>query len=451
MTKSSRISDADIMHYLSLFPEGSSLRELALALPMKVPFYTLRRRLTDLSQGGKVSITGKSRASKYHAVTEKTPSGETKGISLSPESIDIEKKISQPLPLRKRVPYNRDFLGSYIPNATRYLAASVSEHLFELGKTDGKRPAGTYARTIYDRLLIDLSWNSSRLEGNTYSLLETERLLQFKEVAVDKDLSEAQMILNHKAAIEFLVETDQEIRLNRFTILNLHALLSNNLLGNPESCGSLRKIPVGIGESVYQPTPIPQMVEECFREILEKANLIQDPFEQAFFLMVQLPYLQPFEDVNKRVSRLSANIPLINKNLCPLSFVDVPTQTYINGLLGVYELNQIELLRDIFVWSYERACRLYSTTRKTLGEPDPFRLRYRQLIGETVREVVQNRLDKKGAIYAIRMKADNLVPAEDRSRFIETIEIELRSLHEGNIARYRLRQSEFDAWYKTWE
>jgi len=97
-----------------------------------------------------------------------------------------------------------------------------------------------------------------------------------------------------------------------------------------------------------------------------------------------MPYLQPFEDVNKRVSRLSANISLIRRNLCPLSFVDVPDRAYIDGILGVYELNRIELLRDVFVWAYERSCARYSAVRQSLGEPDPFRLRYRKKIYEFV-------------------------------------------------------------------
>ena len=94
--------------------------------------------------------------------------------------------------------------------------------MFELGKTDGNRPAGTYARQIYSRLLIDLSWNSSRLEGNTYSLLETERLLELGEVAEGKNRRETQMILNHKAAIEFIVDMAGEVDINRYTILNIH-------------------------------------------------------------------------------------------------------------------------------------------------------------------------------------------------------------------------------------
>ena len=95
---------------------------------------------------------------------------------------------------------------------------------------------------------------------------------------------------------------------------------------------------------------------------------IEDPFEQAFFLMVHLPYLQPFEDVNKRVSRLAANIPFIRHNLCPLSFIDVPQQAYVDAMLGVYELNQVELLRDVFVWAYARSCQQYVAVQQNMGQ-----------------------------------------------------------------------------------
>src|SRR5205085_11058663 len=138
----------------------------------------------------------------------------------------------------------------------------------------------------------------------------------------------------------------------------------NNLLTDSEACGRLRSIAVGIGKSVYQPLAIPQLIQELFQRIIDIACAIKNPFEQAFFLMVHLPYLQPFEDVNKRVSRLGANIPLIQANLCPLSFIDVPEQIYINGLLGVYELNQTELLAEVFAWAYERSCLRYTVAQK---------------------------------------------------------------------------------------
>ena len=315
---------------------------------------------------------------------------------------------------------------------------------------DGQRPAGTYARKIYSRLLIDLSWNSSRLEGNTYSLLETERLLELGEAAEGKDALEAQMILNHKSAIELLVEQAEEVGFNRYTILNLHALLSDNLLADPQACGRLRTIAVGVGGTVYHPLEVPQLINECFQEVLETAAAISDPFEQAFFAMVHLAYLQAFEDVNKRVSRLAANIPLIRENLCPLSFVDVPERAYIDGVLGVYELNRIELLRDVFVWAYQRSCARYSAVRQSLGEPDPFRLRYRTLVAESIAEIVRGNMDKKAATASIKQRAMEDVPQEDQARFIEVVETEVMSLHEGNIARYRLRPAEYQIWLERW-
>jgi fido (protein-threonine AMPylation protein) len=303
---------------------------------------------------------------------------------------------------------------------------------------------------VLDRLLIDLSWNSSRLEGNTYSLLETELLLATGQSSDGRNTEETQMILNHKAAIEMLAEQAGEIGFNRYTICNLHALLSDNLLPDPAACGRLRSRPVRIGRTVFHPLEVPQRIEACFLEILTKAEAITDPFEQAFFAMVHLPYLQPFEDVNKRVSRLAANIPLVKYNLCPLSFIDVPQDDYISGLIGVYELNRIDLLRDVFVWAYRRSASRYSAVLQSLGDPDPFRLRYRTQIGEAVREVVTSLMAKGKAAQWIAEEAAGKIRKEDRHRFTEVVETELMSIHEGSIARYRLRPSEFSDWKKRW-
>ncbi|MCP4981742.1 MAG: Fic family protein, partial [Gammaproteobacteria bacterium] len=367
------------------------------------------------------------------------------------EAEAIKQAVRAPIQNRQPVGYQRAFLDDYRPNVTYYLSAETRQHLHKIARpTDGERPAGTYARSIYSRLLIDLSWNSSRLEGNTYSLLETERLLELGEAAEGKNALEAQMILNHKAAIELLVEQAQEIGFNHYTILNLHGLLADNLLADPQAGGRLRRIGVGIDGTVYHPLEVPQLIDECFQQILNTATAIVDPFEQAFFALVHLTYLQGFEDVNKRVSRLAANIPLIRENLCPLSFVDVPERAYIDGLLGVYEKNRIELLRDVFVWAYQRSCARYSAVRQSLGEPDPFRLHYRSLVAEAVAAVVRGGLDKKAATALFRQRAAEEVPAGDRARFIEIVETEIMSLHEGNIARYRLRPAEYQAWRHGW-
>src|SRR5205807_10078844 len=131
--------------------------------------------------------------------------------------------------------------------------------------------------------------------------------------------------------------------------------LSNNLLADPRASGRLRTIPVAIRKTTYHPLEVPQLIEECFDQILDTAAAISDPFEQSFFAMVHLPYLQPFEDVNKRVSRLAANIPFIRQNLSPLSFVEVPKRIYVDAMLAVYELNRTELLRDVYKWAYQRS------------------------------------------------------------------------------------------------
>jgi hypothetical protein len=208
----------------------------------------------------------------------------------------------------------------------------------------------------------------------------------------------------------------------------------------------LRDRAVGISGTVFHPLEVPQQIEESFQIILSKASAIEDPFEAAFFVMVQLPYLQAFEDVNKRVSRLAANIPLIRHNLCPLSFVDVEAENYLHGLIGIYELKRVEYLRDLFVWAYTRSVHRYAAVRQSLGDPDPFRLKYRSQIGGCVREIVQRVLTRDAAIDWIQNAAAQEIPAIDQLHFIDTIEVELQSLHVGNIARYRLRPGEFTQW-----
>ncbi len=232
--------------------------------------------------------------------------------------------------------------------------------------------------------------------------------------------------------------------------MNLHGLLSDNLLGDPEAGGRLRTSIVGIGGTVYQPLAVPQFIEECFDQILDTAAAIADPFEQSFFVMVHLPYLQPFIDVNKRVSRLAANIPLIQHDLCPLSFVDVPERANIDGILGVYELNRIELLRDVYLWAYQRSAARYSAISQSLGDPDPFRMRYRQQMKQLIHEIVSGGMGRKPSHQKIKQFAEATIPVEDEARFIEITETELMSLHEGNMARFQIRPAEYTRWRETW-
>ena len=452
-----------VLAIVKQFPYGAGIEDIQARLASSVTRRTLQRWLLALIAREQLQRYGRARATRYLLplrvdIAVHEPAGESVAqhadapVPLSNEGADVERYVLQPLQKRTPVGYQRAFLDSYRPNERFYLPEAVRADLLAHGQAVGAHePAGTYARQIAHRLLIDLSWNSSRLEGNTYSLLETERLIREGEAASGKGSLEAQMILNHKEALEFLIESAAEIGFNRYTLLNLHALLSDNLLADPTACGRLRSIPVGIGHTVFLPLEGPQRVEECFQQILDTAAVIADPFEQAFFAMVHLPYLQPFEDVNKRVSRLAANIPLIKRNLCPLSFVDVPRKTYVSAMLGIYECNRVDLLRDVFVWAYKRSCARYSAVRQSFGEPDPFRLKYRQLIMEAVGDVVRGRMGKADAVTLVRRHAEEQAPEPDRARLVEVIETQLLSLHEGSIARYRLRPSEYQAWQLAWQ
>jgi Fic family protein len=441
---------------------GAGVREIADALKTKIPLRTLQYRLKHLVDAGRLRKKGQGRWAKYSLSKAEGRAEPTQGaaqaegeaevsIPLSPGSAEIRRYLGQPLAARKPVGYNRQFLDSYRPNVSSYLSAAERAHLAKVGRpTFASEPAGTYAKQIFDRLLIDLSWNSSRLEGNTYSLLDTRRLIEFGEEAAGRDRLEAQMIINHKDAIAFLVSAAEDIGFNRYTILNLHGILAHNLLPDEAAAGRLRHIAVGIEKSTFHPLELPQLIEESFNQILATAAAIEDPFEQALFFMVQLPYLQPFDDVNKRVSRLGANIPFIKNNLSPLSFTDVPRSTYTEAILGVYEMNKVDLLKDVFIWAYERSAARYVAVRQSLGEPDPFRLRHRTALKQIVSDVVRGRMNRMAAgAHITSWVGENIAP-DEREQFREAAETELLSLHEGNFARYGIRPSEFTAWQAVW-
>ena len=159
--------------------------------------------------------------------------------------------------------------------------------------------------------------------------------------------------------------------------------------------------------------------------------------------------LQAFEDVNKRVSRLAANIPLIRDNLSPLSFVDVPQDIYISALLAIYEFNRIDLMRDVFVWAYKRSASLYSATQQSLGNPDPFRMQYYSKIQSLIHYIVKSQFNKQKAHHYIAEEKCK-VPSSDQEKLVQVIETELLDLHEGNIARYKLSLNDYKKWQTQW-
>ena len=433
--------------------------EYEVAFYPHLPRRTAINRLNRMREEGLLERLGQTRATVYQLTfAGKSRLGitytnfEMESARVREDEPNLRMKLRRPLTERKPVGYNRSFLESYVPNVSYYLSEPLRMKLFGIGSQTGMaaEAAGTYARHICQRLLIDLSWNSSRLEGNTYSLLETEQLLQVDGEKKGVLSTEAIMILNHKAAIEFLLESLSVAAFDRRTILNLHALLSADLLRDPASEGSLRTTPVGIGQSSYSPLAIPALIESSFDLILQKAGQIEDPYEQAFFTMVHVPYLQPFIDGNKRVSRLAANIPLFQKNLAPISFVDVSETDYTDAVLAVYELTDISLLREVFVQACERSAERYTVISGMVGQPDPFRIKYRSAIIEQVAEIIRSHSTRPEAVARLRKFAENSVIESDRKHFVAAVEETLSGIHEGNFARYRVRPSEFDSWHAVW-
>ena len=434
-----------LLHTLTTASTALTLTELLQRHP-DIARRTAQRWLSQWLQAGKLTSHKDGRNIRYQVLAAFTPQGDFPAhIPLSADSRDILAYINQPVLARKPIGYQRDFLDSYQPNRSAYLPEPLRRQLHKMGSTGAStRPAGTYGRAILNRLLIDLSWASSHLEGNTYSRLDTRALIEQGTVAAGKAQTETQMILNHKAAIELLIDNISTAGFNRYTVMNLHSALSENLLPNPADEGRLRQHLVEISQSTYRPLDVPPQIIIQFDTLLEKANQISDPFEQAFFVMVHLPYLQPFADVNKRTSRLAANLPLLQHNLCPLTFLGVPEAAYSQAILGVYEMTRVELLRDVFVWAYERSTQEYTALKQNLAEPDPLRLRYRELIKRVIREVVLT--PNTDSLDMIRQAVAQIVDLTERDEVQALLIDELRRLHEGVLARYGLRPSEWERW-----
>jgi Fic family protein len=421
----------------------------------------IRRVLNALIARGLLEARGAARRRTYTRVAQvqapsRPPSQDRTAypfqeIPICADSKELLAYVSRPIQARAPVGYNQNFLRAYTPNKTFFLSDAQRAELSTLGQVETKaRPAGTYARNILNRLLIDLSWNSSRLEGNTYSLLETKRLIELGENAAGKDAAEAQMILNHKAAIEYIVESASEDKISFHEVMSIHALLSENLLGDPSASGRLRLIAVGNSGSPYMPLENPHVLTECFHLFVEKLNLIDDPFEQSLFSLTHLSYLQAFEDVNKRTARLVANIPLVKKNLNPLSFTDVDSDAYAKSLLGIYERNDVSLLRDLYIWAYKRSAQRYSAIQQAMGEPNLLKLKYRTAIHDIIGSVIREKIAGPQVVSAIKrlLDAHNL-PERDAAELFKVIETEILSLHDGNIARFRIRPAEFEEWKRA--
>lgn len=297
-----------------------------------------------------------------------TRSGATKGARYRANPVAIlRQELSKPPHQREPVAYNPDFLRNYEPNQTFLLTDGDLWRLYEAAKVQEIKNKDAYSRVLA-ALMIDLSYGSSRLEDVNISWLDTKTLIEFGEAPKGLSPRDLQVVVNHKEAIHFMV--NNELGFNSRDLFDLHSLLARGLMSEPETEGRLRSRYVTIEDSAFIPINNPHQLREEFDLFCAKAQQIDNPFEQAFFAMTAIPYLQAFHDCNKRTSRISMNIPLIRNHLCPFSFMDTPKGDYMLGLVAVYEKNDSRILADAFVRGYEATARRYLDIMRVMRMDD---------------------------------------------------------------------------------
>ncbi len=310
---------------------------------------TVKRILSKLMEEKLIVATGKGKSTRYN---------------LSPvyklfEPVDMEKYYEKEIDDRvineyfnfsliKEILSQTDLFTEQEINRLNKLQETYTRNISELSDYEYKKEL--------ERLAIDLSWKSSQIEGNTYSLLETERLLKEKETAAGKSKEEAVMLLNHKDAIDFIIENpDYLTPLTISKIEDIHGILIKELAVDR----NIRKRRVGISGTNYKPIDNEFQIKEALSEMCGLINKKKNVFEQALLALVLISYIQPFVDGNKRTARIVSNAILLNNNYCPLSFRTVDSVDYKKAMLLFYEQNNITGFKKIFVEQYEFAVKTY--------------------------------------------------------------------------------------------
>lgn len=422
-----------------------SLSEIILKLGEHYTERTVRRWLSEFIQDGLAKKVGQKRATKYQAL--KILNNNEPASHFSMISINILQKINRPIYERMPVAYNEKWFDSYEPNKTYYLTLNLRKKLQEAGiRAKKEDPAGTYAHQIFNRLLIDLSYNSSRLEGNTYSLLDTKRLLLEGTSAADKLDEEKIMILNHKEAIRYLVDSASSIDVSAQTICTLHYLLADGLV-EAKYAGKVRDHAVRISGSTYMPFEDPNKLRQCLNNMAKKAAIIEDPYEQSIFLLIHISYLQAFADVNKRTARLSANISLVTKNYVPQSFNEVKRDDYTSAMIAIYELQDVRPLIDLYVFSYLRTCQAYDATIKAMGF-DEVRVRYRQQRRELLRHLILKNITGTAMNEYISSQVHQLISSTEQEQFIEDLMEDIKEMDMSRVAGLGITMEQLNDWLK---
>ena len=338
----------EILQYL-LYHPGSSRSEIEAGMNLTESPATVKRILASLVDNGSALVSGQGRATRY---------------SVSPQAqvtmeLNIDTYFEKETDEREvQTSFNFDLINETLPNVELF-TAEEKEHLNTLQAQFTRNLVGitpTEYRKEMERLGIDLSWKSSQIEGNTYSLLETERLLKDKQTASGKTKDEAVMLLNHKDALDFVLADPEYLReISVRRIEELHTLLVKEL----DVDKGIRKRRVGVTGTNYRPLDNEYQIREALEDTCRLINSKENVFEKALLALVLLSYIQAFADGNKRTARITSNAILIANCYCPISFRSVDSVDYKKAMLVFYEQNNISAFKKIFIDQFAFAVNTY--------------------------------------------------------------------------------------------
>ena len=345
--------------------------------------------------------------------------GETRGARFSLTK-DARRVATNPR-LRNPIPYDPDRIASYAPNKTSWLPEKSSERMRRaIEQAGGQRlDASTFRKAIAERFLIDLSWASSNLEGNTYDHLSTELLIKYGSGSSGRDRLETAMILNHKAAISTMLDGLDEGFPDPTSAQRRHVLMMRDLL-DPADLGAVRKTEVSISATSYRPSSDRIILSIGLTELFVKAAQVDDPLEASFFLLAGMSYLQAFADGNKRMGRLFSSEPLLRAALPPLSFVGIDKTPYILGLIEFYETGNTELLGKAIAESYEITAPQYIQSIHTQRVPRALELRERVRVDDALGAIFRGLL-RDDEISELVDQVFQDLSQEDRSKVVEIL------------------------------
>ncbi len=327
--------------------QSSDIHKILLSKGEDVSLVTVKRVLSDMVKKGLLLLKGSGRSTSY-VITS---------FGRLFVGIDAKEYISKDPDKRYGLDrYNFELLSSF---PKEIFTKEELDYLNDITKAYGekvKELTPAIQKKELERLIIELSWKSSKIEGNTYTLLDTEKLILKNEKAEGKTKEESSMILNHKDAFSFIYQNRESFKeIKKEDVEELHRLLVKDM----NVSYGLRKNPVGISGSKYLPLDNVYQTEEALDDLLKKINEMKTSFSKALLSILGISYIQPFEDGNKRTSRLLADAILLAGQCAPLSYRNVDEKEYKEAVIAFYEINSIIPFKKIFVEQYKFAAKNY--------------------------------------------------------------------------------------------